>query len=100
VALGVARASQSAFIALATKKTPAGTTLPLRDSHWIQTRIAQSEAKISSSRAWILQILRAMWEEAAESGRPSFERRVELRLAATYAIHEAREVVESSYADA
>ena len=100
VALGVARASLSAFIALATKKTPAGTTLPLRDSHWIQTRIAQSEAKIASSRAWILQILRAMWEECEASGKPSFEQRVELRLAATYAIHEAREVVESSYADA
>ncbi len=100
VALGIARASLSAFIALATKKTPAGTTLALRDSHWIQTRIALSEAKLASSRAWILQILRAMWEECVDSGRASFERRVELRLAATYAIQEAREVVETSYADA
>ena len=101
VALGVARACLGSFIELATKKTPAGTTLALRDSHWIQTRIAQSEAKISSSRAWILQILRAMWEESAASGRTaSFERRIELRLASTYAIHEAREVVEASYADA
>lgn len=100
VALGIARATLSAFIALATKKTPAGTTLALRDSHWIQTRIALSEAKLASSRAWILQVLRAMWEECAESGKATFERRVELRLAATCAIQEAREVVETSYADA
>jgi alkylation response protein AidB-like acyl-CoA dehydrogenase len=100
VALGVARASLREFIALATKKTPAGATLPLRDNHWIQTRIAQSEAKLASSRAWILQILRAMWDECAASGRPSFEQRVQLRLASTHAIHEARDVVETSYADA
>ena len=100
VALGLARASLRAFIELATKKTPAGTTLPLRDSHWIQTRIAQSEARISSSRAWISQILRAMWEECAASGKATFEQRVQLRLASTYAIHEAREVVEACYADA
>jgi len=99
-ALGIARATLTAFIALATKKTPAGTTLALRDSHWIQTRIALSEAKLASSRAWILQILRALWKECESSGRPSFEQRIELRLAATYAIQEAREVVEASYVDA
>jgi alkylation response protein AidB-like acyl-CoA dehydrogenase len=100
VALGIARATFGAFIALATKKTPAGTTLALRDSQWIQTRIAQSEAALASSRAWLLEILHGMWEECAASGSVSFERRVELRLAATYAIHQARDVVEASYADA
>jgi alkylation response protein AidB-like acyl-CoA dehydrogenase len=100
VALGVARSTLAAFIALATKKTPAGTTLPLRDSHLIQTRIAQSEAKLASSRAWLLQILQAMWEECTASGTASFEQRVALRLASTYAIHEAREVVEAAYFDA
>ncbi len=100
VALGIARATLDAFIALATKKTPAGTTLALRDSHWIQTRIALSEARLASCRAWLLQILRAMWDECTDSGRASFEQRVALRLAATYAIHEAREVVEASYTDA
>jgi alkylation response protein AidB-like acyl-CoA dehydrogenase len=100
VGLGIARATLAAFIALATKKTPAGTSVALRDSHWIQTRIALSEAKLASSRAWILQILRALWQECEASGRPSFGQRVELRLAATYAIQEAREVVEASYVDA
>ncbi len=100
VALGVARAMLSSFIALATTKTPAGTGLPLRDSHSIQARIAQSEAALASSRAWLLQILDGMWEEGAATGRVSFERRIQLRLAATYAIHQARGVVETCYADA
>ena len=34
------------------------------------------------------------------SGRVSFEHRIQLRLAATYAIQEAREVVETAYIDA
>ena len=100
VALGVARAMLSSFVALATTKTPAGTTLPLRDSHSIQTRIAQSEAMLASSRAWLLQILNGIWEECAATGSVSFGHRVQLRLAATYAIHQAREVAEASYAAA
>ena len=36
-----------------------------------------------------------MGETAARSGRLTFEQRVRLRLAATYAIHEARFVVEA-----
>ena len=100
VAIGIARATLTAFIALAMKKTPAGTNLPLRDSHWIQTRIALSEARLASARAWLLQILRDAWDECAASGKVGFEHRIELRLAATYAIQEAREVVEASYTDA
>ena len=45
-----------------------------------------------------------MWDECAaagaNAGRASFELRIKLRLASTYAIQEAREVVEASYADA
>ena len=100
VGLGLARATLDAFIELASSKTPAGTNQSLRDDHWIQTRIAQSEAKLGAARAWIIEILRSMWEECALAGRPTFESRVRLRLASTHAIHEAREVVSMAYADA
>ena len=100
VALGVARATLDAFIALAAKKTPSGSGQSLRDDNWIQSRIAISEARLGSSRAWILETLRAMWEECCATGYPGFESRVKLRLASTHAIHEAREVVHACYADA
>jgi alkylation response protein AidB-like acyl-CoA dehydrogenase len=99
VALGIARAVLDAFLALALKKTPQGASSPLRDNAWIQARVARSEAKLASCRSWLLEILRAMQDEAAAAGRISFEQRVNLRLASTYAIHEAREVVETAYAD-
>jgi alkylation response protein AidB-like acyl-CoA dehydrogenase len=100
VALGVARAVLTSFIALARAKTPAGASAPLRDSHAIQERIAGSEAAIASCRAWLRQLIHEMWEECAASGRASFELRIRLRLAATHSIHEARKVVETCYADA
>lgn len=100
VGLGLARATLDAFIALARVKTPSGGQHSLRDDQWIQSRIAQSEAKIGASRAWIGEILREMWQECAGSGRAEFESRVRLRLAATHAIQEAREVVSTAYVDA
>ena len=100
VALGIARATLDAFIALAKKKAPAAANVALRDDHGIQSRVALSEARLGSARAWLLQILGDMWEECVASGKIRFEQRVRLRLASTYAIHEARQVVEDSYADA
>ena len=99
VGLGVARATLDAFVALAAKKTPSGTGSLLRDDGWIQARIAQSEARLQSARAWIVTILRVMWREC-RAGQPGFESRVQLRLASTYAITEARDVVHAAYADA
>jgi alkylation response protein AidB-like acyl-CoA dehydrogenase len=100
VALGVARASLAAFIALARGKTTSGTNLTLRNDSYTQTRVAQSEARLSAAEAWILQLLRDMWEECAAKGSAGFEYRVRLRLATTYAMHEARAVVEDCYTDA
>ena len=100
VALGIARASLDAFVALAKKKAPAASQVPLRDDHWVQSRIANSEARLQSARAWLLLLLREMWDACEASGRIGYEHRVQLRLASTYAIHEARQVVEDSYADA
>ncbi len=100
VGLGLARATLDAFVALASVKTPSGGSQALRDDHWIQARIAKSEARIGASRAWIREILDTMRDECAACGRPEFESRVRLRLAATHAIEEAREVVSTSYVDA
>jgi alkylation response protein AidB-like acyl-CoA dehydrogenase len=100
VALGIARATLGAFVALARQKTPSGSGLMLRDNPVIQSRVAQSEARLAAARAWLLQILRDMWSECDATGKVDFEHRVRLRLASTYAIQEAREVVETAYIDA
>jgi alkylation response protein AidB-like acyl-CoA dehydrogenase len=100
VGLGLARATLDAFIDLAKKKSPSGASSPLRDDHRIQTRIALAEARYGCARAWLLQILHGAWAECAATGDVEFERRIQMRLASTHAIHEAREIVEMAYADA
>jgi len=100
VGLGIARAMLTSFTELAKKKAPSGATVPLRDDHWVQSRIAMSEARLGSARAWLQQLLVEMRQEVERAGRISFDQRVRLRLAATYAIHEARLVVEDAWADA
>ena len=71
VALGIARATQNAFLDLATKKTPSSGTTMLRDNPVVQLRVAQSEARLGSARAWLQSILREMWADCAASGRVS-----------------------------
>ena len=100
VALGIARATLDAFIALAQQKIPSGGGTLLRDNAVIQARVAHSEARLASSRAWIRQILADMWQECAETGRHGYAHRIQMRLAAPYCVEEARQVVEDSYADA
>ena len=99
IALGIARAMLNDFITLASKKTPASAGALLRDNSVIQARVATSEARLASMRAWLLQILRTSWEEVSRTGVHSFDTRAALRLASTYAISEARKVADDAYDD-
>ena len=100
VALGIARAMLDSFIKLAGEKTPSGQNIMLRDSAVIQTRVAVSEARLASMRAWLLQSLRESWEGCVATGVHSYEHRMTMRLACTYAVSEAARVVEDVYFDA
>ncbi len=100
VALGLARAMLDDFIVLANHKTPAGAGTMLRDNAVIQERVAVSQARLASMRAWIAQTLRDTWDACVANGRHGFEHRMTMRLASTYAIREAARVVEDAYADA
>ena len=100
VALGIAQATLNSLVDLATKKAPSGGRMLMRDNHVIQARIARSEARLCASRAWLTEVLRDMWAACAASGPVGFEHRIRLRLAASHAFQEAREVLEHAYTDA
>ena len=53
VSLGIARGALDAFIELARDKIPRGARKTLRENNVIQSEVAQSEAKLRSSRAFI-----------------------------------------------
>ena len=100
VALGLARAMLNSFIALAGQKTPSGAPSLLRENSVIQARVAASEARIASMRAWLTQSLRESWDGCVATGQHGFEHRMTMRLACTYAIRELRLVVQDAYDDA
>ena len=112
VALGIARTSLDALVALAGEKTPRGYKHTLRESAVVQSQVAQAEARLGSARTYLLASLDEIWrdrsarrsrgraERSVEAGRVhalSLEQRMRIRLAATYGIHAAKDVVDFAY---
>src|SRR5215471_2807686 len=97
VSLGIARGALEAFIELARDKIPRGARKTLRENNVVQSQVAQCEARLRSSRAFIHQTLAEMWEDAERDGDFLPERHWQLRLSTTWAINQAREVVARVY---
>ena len=100
VALGAARATLDAFIDLARGKTPALTQSALRDSAVIQSAIGIADARLKSARTWLIHVLRETQEAVTIAGELTTEQRMAIRQASTYAIHQAKEVVDVAYHEA
>jgi alkylation response protein AidB-like acyl-CoA dehydrogenase len=100
VAMGIARAALDALVALAREKTPALAQTSLRDNNVVQSKVAVAEATLRSARAWLHQVLRDAWAEADAAGALSLSMRMAIRLASTYAIQQARQVVDTAYHEA
>jgi alkylation response protein AidB-like acyl-CoA dehydrogenase len=97
VALGIARRALDAFVDLAREKTPRGMSRPLRDNAVIQSEVAQAEAQLGSARLFLLASLDEIWRAVGGSGAIALAQRMRIRLAATYAIHQARRVVDAAH---
>ena len=97
LALGVARAFYDSFIALAADKTARGAKSTLRNNHVVQSQVAQASARLRSARAFLLTALGDIWSEVAETGEITLDHNATIRLASTWAIKQAREVVDELY---
>ena len=60
-------------------------------------RSGLSEARLLSARALLTNTLQGLWETASQGRRLEPPQRARLRLAATFAIHQARDVVDACY---
>jgi alkylation response protein AidB-like acyl-CoA dehydrogenase len=97
VALGVARSMLDAFVTLARTKTPRGFARPLAESGVIQAQVGLAEGRLGSARVFLLDSLAEVWREASRTGQVTLDQRVRIRLAATYAIQQAKEVANAVY---
>jgi len=100
VALGIGRATLDAFIELASGKTPALTQNSLRDSAVIQSAIGIADAQLNAARTWLIAVLRDAQDATKLAGELPAEHRLRIRQASTYAIHQAKDVVDVAYHEA
>jgi alkylation response protein AidB-like acyl-CoA dehydrogenase len=97
VALGIARRMLDAFRALAAEKTPRGFKRPLAENAVIQSQVAQGEAQLRSARGFLLSSLDEIWRAVGGTGVLTLDQRVLIRLASTYAIHQAKAVADMTH---
>lgn len=97
LALGVAQGFLGDFLEFAQGKTPRLAKSTVATSAVAQSETAEASARISASRAFLRQEARQIWEETLKTGELSVPGRVRIRLAATFAIHEAKTAVDTLY---
>ena len=96
VALGVARSALDEAINTSLAKTPQEQTL-LRDQVQTQRDIGNAEALWGSSNAYLQEKSRTLWEHVCVDDKLRMADRIGLRLASTWAIRKAVEVVDIAY---
>jgi alkylation response protein AidB-like acyl-CoA dehydrogenase len=97
VSMGIAKGAYDSFVEIARDKVPRGSKGTLRQNNVIQSQIAQCEARLKSARAYLRGVIGEMWEEAQQTGKIGADHHPQLRLAATWAIHQARDIVATVY---
>ena len=96
-ALGIAEGVLEAFLALAQDKTPRLYKSRLADNELAQYETAQAVARIRSARAFVLSEVEDIWAATQNADRLEIEDRVRIRLASTFAIHEAKTAADQLY---
>ena len=97
VSLGIARAMLDATITLAVEKKPRMAKTTLIDNHLIQFQIGEAEARLRSARTYVESTAQRVWERVATSGELTVPHRIDIRMAATFAIHEAKAVADTAW---
>jgi indole-3-acetate monooxygenase len=97
VACGIARGALDNFVDIARNKVARGSKSPLRDNAVVQSNLAQAEVNLRAARGFVLQSMADTWKHLAAGATITVEQRITIRMAATHAIHKAREAVDFTY---
>jgi alkylation response protein AidB-like acyl-CoA dehydrogenase len=97
VACGIARGALDCFLDLARNKVPRGDKRPIRDNAVVQSGLAQAEVNLRAARGFVLQSMAEIWKDLCAGATITVAQRITIRMAATNAIHRAREAVDFAY---
>jgi len=98
VPLGIARGAMDAFVAIASKKARAGTTL--RDRETVQMTMGRAEAIHRAGRAFLIQAMTELMTALDEDQQRLVQARITFRLACTHAGESALRIAELLAAEA
>lgn len=96
VELGLAQRALDEIKQLGPQKAPRWSVKKLAERPSVQYQVAQAEARYHAARAFLRQAVGQAWQEA-EANSVSLKKRRQLRMAATFATHEAAQVVDVAY---
>jgi len=82
---------------MARNKVARGSKSTLRDDAVVQSNLAQAEVNLRAARGFVLQSMADTWQKLSAGATITVEQRVTMRMAATHAIHKAREAVDFAY---
>ena len=97
VSLGIATSALAAFVAMAGGKTPRGLPNPLSQSATVQSGVARAHARLGAARSFLHTTLSDVWSRLLASGTLEVGDRVAVRLAATHATQETKQVTDAAY---
>jgi alkylation response protein AidB-like acyl-CoA dehydrogenase len=96
-ALGIARAMLDASMALAMNKHPRLAKTSLRDNHLVQFQLGEAEARLRAARSYVETTAQRVWDAVVASDELTISQRIDIRMAATFAIHEAKAVADAAW---
>ena len=91
-AIAVARNAIEEVCAMATKRTPLASAVPLRDRGVAQSQIGRAEAMLSAARALMYETMVETWTRTKAGETLTVEQRTRVLMAATHAVQVAAEV--------
>jgi alkylation response protein AidB-like acyl-CoA dehydrogenase len=97
VGLGIGRAVIDEFLRLPAGKVARGASKPMRENNVVQAQVAMCEARWRSARLLLHDAADRAWDTIEQTGEMTLEQRANIRLASTWAIQSAREVVNTLY---
>jgi alkylation response protein AidB-like acyl-CoA dehydrogenase len=97
LALGIARTMLDELVRLAVDKTPRGAKSTLRENAVIQSQVAQAEARLRSARGFLFSSITEIWRAVVAGSEMTFDQRMQIRLASTWAINESEHVARTAY---
>ncbi len=97
IALGIARSVMTSFVTEASGSVPRGGSRSRAESHVMQAHVGWNEARLRAARTFLVTSISEIWEVARVRGELTQDELVTIRMASTYAIQSARQVVATLY---